>query len=147
MSLTEALQLQTISCTGCGDNFEIEVEAEPYTNDDEAPLCTDCYLDANYDDCALCGESAPKEELESQLGEIIVIFERVPTLGANDLIPGYYRVLGWPFFAQGLIGSGYFYANRLKRIRRLDARGKAQAKNADCPSGPMCRVCQKRVRQ
>lgn len=143
MPYTEALQLRTLSCTDCGHGFQLEVDAEPDTNHDGEPICTDCYLDANFDDCALCGESVQKEELESKPGELIVIFERVPALGDDDLLPGYYRVLGWPFFSQGLIGSGYFHATRLTRVARLDTRGKAQAKNADCPSGPMCRECQR----
>lgn len=147
MSFTEALQLQTIACTDCGHDFQIEVGTESDTNQDGEPICTDCYLDATYDDCALCGESVPKEELASKLGELIVIFERVPALYVEDLPPGYYRVLGWPFYSPGLLGSSIFYDDKLKRVARLDARGKAQAKNADCPSGPICQPCQKKVRQ
>jgi hypothetical protein len=83
--------------------------------------------------------------LDTKPGAFIGIWRDAHASG-GEIKAGYYRVLRWPFFADGMI-EGYFIADALERVGNLDTIGLRRTEDAPFDSGPMCSDCQQAVRQ
>lgn len=130
-------------CTWCGEALDSEERESPERDDSGDVMCDDCYDEEYRGYCDRCGEKHDKSELAANPGDLIAIWRTAPGL-SGDLMPGYYRVNGWPFFADGMI-EGYFYNDRLERVTDLDEQGKRGADDAYTLSGPLCSCCHAEV--
>lgn len=131
-------------CTNCGDPLDDDEIASPYHDDDGSVMCETCYEDKFEDWCSLCDELVEKTQLTAEPGHLVVVFDEAPVRCGDDLKAGYYRVLRWPFFADGMI-EGHFIDGALQHVADLDEQGNRAAKNAMDMSGPMCESCRTRV--
>lgn len=130
-------------CTWCGEELDSEERENPERDDRGELMCDECYDEEYMGYCDRCGEKRAKSELEANPGDLIAIWLTAPGARGN-LAPGYYRVNGWPFFADGMI-EGYFYNDRLDRVADLDEQGKRVAEDAYSLSGPLCSCCRTKV--
>lgn len=90
-------------CTLAGEELE-----SPMRIDGEV-VCDKCYddwRDYNSTTCPLCCESY----LEDDLSDCFILVD------SEYGEPGLYRVLAWPFYRQGLIGSATIYPDAVTRI-------------------------------
>lgn len=140
-SITET---QKTECTSCGVSLSDEELENPRRDSGGDVICDSCYSDEFEDWCSLCDEVVDKDELEASPGHIVAVYSDAPVRGGDDLKAGYYRVLSWPFFADGMV-EGYFIGGTLERLADLDDKGKRAAKDQSCLSGPMCKRCRDRV--
>lgn len=118
----------------CDDDREY-----PRTDEDGDVICSSCYRDKYEGVGDRCGEIVEKTELAMKPGELFAFFEPVGDLGR-----GYYRVLGWPIYMDGMIG-GYVVERNVRFIGSLDAAGARAAKDAWTPGGCLCHDCQVKV--
>jgi hypothetical protein len=132
----------TPTCTRCGDELPEEEASDPDTDEDGDVICSDCWRERFMDLCVRCDETVMKTELEAKPGELIAIWMDV---GDDDLLPGYYRVKEWPFYADGMI-EGFFFQGALEQVAALDARGREVVKEGPwCASAPLCEDCRTRI--
>lgn len=129
-------------CTRCGNDLDHEERANP-SKDGTEVICDDCWSELFEERCTRCCELVDKREVSAKPGHLLGIWRDAPAL-SGELKAGYYRVLGWPFFADGMI-EGHFYADRLKRVGDLDTHGANAADREQCLSGPMCSSCRRKV--
>lgn len=132
-------------CTDCSNELDAEETLNPHKSSDGAVICDRCQRDKYEAHCPRCEERVEKTELDAKPGTLIGIWRDAPALG-GEIKAGYYRVLKWPIFADGMI-EGYFFADALGRVGDLDALGLRRAEDALYDSGPMCSDCQHAVRQ
>jgi hypothetical protein len=138
-------QKRRSNCSECSTELELEETLGPHRSPDGAVICDSCHRDKYQDDCARCGERVEKAALDTRPGSLIGIWRDAPALG-GEIKAGYYRVLRWPFFADGMI-EGYFFADALGSVGNLDAIGLRRAEDAFFDGGPMCSDCQQAVLQ
>lgn len=133
------------NCTECSSELDAEETLSPHRSPEGAVICNSCHREKYQDDCARCSERVEKADLDTKPGALIGIWRAAPALG-GEIKAGYYRVLRWPFLADGMI-EGYFFADALDRVGNLDAIGLRRAEDAPFDGGPMCSDCQQAVRQ
>ena len=127
-------------CTCCGRDLDKEERRLPRKDECGAVICHSCYSRDYEENCSRCGEFVEKTELSSKPGRLIGVWRDAPALG-GDVKAGYYRVLRWPIYADGMI-EGYFYADALKQVGQLDVTGLQLADEEMHMAGPMCNECQ-----
>lgn len=135
--------MSTKACVQCETTLTPDELEYPLTDDEGNPLCDSCWREKYEGECQRCGENVAKDELTATPGECIAVWEEAPGLG-EDLSPGYYRVIDWPIFADGII-EGYFYNSNLFRITDLDEAGLSAANEAGSAAGPLCYKCQAQI--
>lgn len=128
-------------CALCGDEFDEEELDNPYRDEDDDPICDSCYREKYESACDRCDEIVEKKELEMKPGELLAFWEEV-----EGLKPGYYKVLRWPIYADGMI-CGYIYHDALEFFAPLDEKGTAAAKDAWTPGGCLCERCRTEILQ
>jgi hypothetical protein len=133
------------NCTECDGELDSEESINPRKNIGGAAICDDCYGEQYQDECSRCCERADKTDLDTRLGALIGVWRDAPALG-GEIKAGYYRVLKWSFFADGMI-EAYFFPHALKRVSDLDEIGLRRAEDAGFFAGPMCGECQGAVTQ
>lgn len=104
-------------------------------------MCDECYGQHYEDNCSRCGEIFEKKELSPKPGRIIGVWRDAPAL-LGHIDAGYYRVLSWPIYADGMI-EGYFFSRALSRVGPLDVSGLRAAEREQAMAGPMCKCCQR----
>jgi len=129
------------SCASCGDKLDAEERGNPYRDEGGDPICDRCHCDKYEGQCDRCGEIVEKKELDMHPGEILAFWEEV-----DGLEPGYYRVLRWPIYMDGMI-EGYVLKDNLEYFAPLDEKGQHAADNAWTPGGRMCRACREEISQ
>ena len=126
----------TCCCAWCYRELDEEERASPLTNDElDEVICDACYRDEYEDECDRCGEIVAKTELAMNPGELIAFWDEV-----DGLKPGYYKVLRWPIYADGMI-EGYVMTENLEYAEPLDKEGERAAANAYYPGGRLCCKC------
>lgn len=95
--------------------------------------------DEKYGDCDRCLETVLETELKMRPGELLAFWEET-----DGLKPGYYRVLRWPIYMDGMI-EGYVITDNLEFVAPLDAIGLEAAEDAVYPGGRLCRACQEAI--
>jgi hypothetical protein len=128
-------------CTYCGNQLDAEERRSPRLDEEKSVMCDGCYRDHYEDNCTRCGEIFDKTELSPKPGKLIGVWRDAPALGRGDLKAGYYRVLKWPIYADGMI-EGYFFSDAIQRVGPLDAAGLHSAEEEQAMAGPMCSECQ-----
>lgn len=128
-------------CALCGDELDHEEKEYPRKDEDGDPVCDRCYTEKYEGVCDRCGEIVEKKELAMNPGELTAFWEEV-----DGLKPGYYRVLKWPIYMDGMI-EGYVLTDNLKFVAKLDAKGKRAAKDAWTPGGRMCCACRDEIQK
>ena len=104
------------SCTECSSELDAEETLSPQRSADGAVICDSCHRDKYQDDCARCGERVEKADLDTKPGAFIGIWRDAHASG-GEIKAGYYRVLRWPFFADGMIDE--YLNDRLARDARV----------------------------
>ena len=133
-------------CTYCGNELDHEERRWPCRDEAKAVMCDRCYQEHYQGECSRCGDLFEKTELSPKPGRLIGIWRDAPACGQDDLPAGYYRVLSWPMYADGMI-EGYFFGRALSRIGPLDALGQIRAEEESYISGPLCHRCQWEARR
>lgn len=103
-------------------------------------ICDSCYWDEYGEHCTRCNELFEKSEISPKPGKVIGVWRDAPGLG-RDIRAGYYRVVRWPIYADGMI-EGYFFPDALARVGELDVAGLRAAEEEQAMAGPMCDKCQ-----
>lgn len=134
-----------MKCASCGVLLDGEEQEHPERDGDGNPICDECYREEFMDVCERCQDWTNKTDLDSQPGTLIVVFSAAPARGGDgDLQPGYYRVVSWPFFANGMF-EGHFYAAALRRVAELDERGLKAALLCASMGAPLCGACRVQI--
>jgi hypothetical protein len=81
-----------------------------------------------------------ESEISTKPGKVIGVWRDAPGLG-RDIRAGYYRVVHWPIYADGMI-EGYFFPDALSFVGELDVAGLRAAEEEQAMAGPMCDGCQ-----
>jgi hypothetical protein len=131
------------SCSLCGEALTAEEREYPKYDRDGGVLCETCWDEEFRGTCYRCGERVERADLPSAPGFIIAVWRSAPALGGR-LRRGYYRVLEWPFFADGMI-EGFFYSTALERLAPLDVAGRRAGSEAASCAGPLCPTCRDKV--
>jgi len=140
---TDLKQLVMPTCCRCGENLNDEERDSPQLDDDGDTICDSCYDDHYCSECGRCGDVVDKSDLDTKPGALIAVWRKTDA-SPVDLQSGYYRVLSWPFYADGMI-TGYMYSNALEYFAPLDAIGSTAAKGAMFNATPMCSACRIKV--
>lgn len=128
-------------CSWCSEKLNDEERSYPvYEPGTDNVMCDRCYDEHFRASCGLCEERFDKSDCNAKPGNLIVMWRPAPALAQDDLEPGYYRVLRWPMFADGMI-EAYFYADHLHRVADLTERDRGRANDAWSLSEPMCAGC------
>lgn len=127
-------------CSRCDGELNQEEMDDPIEGDD-GNICWECEKELNWDTCSLCEETVRNEDLESSVGELIVLFEEC----GEEFPAGYYRVMRHPFYCQGLIGGGFFFGGAIERVADLDDNAKRAASDSWYPSAALCKECRERI--
>lgn len=128
-------------CTWCERELDSEERQSPEKSDADEVICDSCYGQEYRDYCTRCEEKFEKTELSPVPGKLIGVWRDAPGLG-RDIRAGYYRVVRWPIYADGMI-EGFFFADALQRVGPLDKAGQHSAEEAQSMAGPMCEECQR----
>lgn len=132
------------NCTYCSEALNREERRSPRKDEAGDVMCDQCFSRHYESDCSRCCELFETTELDTRPGNLIGVWVSVPACGQDDLASGYYRVLSWPIFADGMI-DGYFFGRALQFACHLDAKGLRRAKDEQFMSGPMCPQCRSDV--
>jgi hypothetical protein len=130
---------ETVICSLCSDELREEQRDSPFKSDDGDPVCDRCYHEKFEGVCDRCRDVVEKKELAMRPGEILALWEET-----DGLKTGYYRVLRWPIYMDGMI-DGYIVTDNLQRLKPLDEAGIAAADDAYTPGGRLCAACQKEI--
>jgi hypothetical protein len=133
--------LAVICCASCDAEFDDEERESPRRDSNGDALCDACYREEYEGTCDRCDEIVEKTELAMKPGELLAFWEEV-----DGLKPGYYKVIRWPLYADGMI-NGYVYTENLQFFAALDAKGVAAAKDAWTPGGCLCAACRSEILQ
>lgn len=134
-------------CSYCDTELDRYERRNPRRDEARAVMCDDCFSQHYEDNCTRCCELFEKKtELASKPGHLIGVWREVPALTTGALPPGYYRVLKWPIFADGMI-EGYFFGDAVTFACGLDAQGERRAEEEQYMSGPICRCCSAAVEE
>ncbi len=133
------------NCAECDGELDSEESINPHEEVNGAAICDDCYSEQYQDDCSRCCERVDKTDLDMKPGALIGVWRDAPALG-GEIKAGYYRVLNWPIYADGMI-EAYFFPRAIKRVGNLDGIGLHRAEDAGFFAGPMCGECQGAVTQ
>jgi hypothetical protein len=128
-----------LTCSWCDEQLDAAQSANPERSTDGEVVCDDCYYEVYYVECQRCMNTVDKVEMEARPGELLVILHKSSGI-RGDLEPGYYRVKGWPFFADGII-EAYFYDDHLERVADLDEQATRAAEHSYSCSIPICAEC------
>lgn len=128
-------------CAWCAREFDQEERRSPQKSTAAEAICDSCYRDEYSDNCTRCEEMFDKTELSPAPGKLIGVWRDAPAL-CGEIKAGYYRVLRWPIYADGMI-EGYFFPNALQRVGPLDEAGLHSAEEEQAMAGPMCEGCQR----
>lgn len=96
-------------CFECED--ELIALSEPHNDENNEPLCENCYADALVE-CCICDESVPKWEV-GRIGDLLAVTEQT-----GKILPGVYRILQHPYHWSSYL-SGGLYADALTRLGDL----------------------------
>lgn len=132
------------NCTWCARELDPEERQSPEKSEAGEVICDSCYDQEYRDYCTRCEEKFDKTELSPKPGRLIGVWRDAPALGRGDILAGYYRVLRWPIFADGMI-EGYFFRDALQRVGPLDMAGLRSAEEEQSMAGPMCEECQQKA--
>jgi hypothetical protein len=124
-------------CSLCEDELSDYELQSPESDEDGNLLCDICYKENYQTDCYRCEESFLESESSNE-GCLIVIRDCV-----GDFLPGYYRILGLPFFWSEVVGGGGFFESKLEFVSVLDR----EYSDDFCISGPVCLECQKQIEE
>ena len=138
--------IRTILCSICTGKIKLADEDEPYVDEEGKPICFDCFIDEYQGECGRCCNYVDNEEIESKPGELVVFFVEVPSY-RREMLPGYYRVLKWPFYSQNIIGSGWIENGAVVKVADLDDEGKGNEEIIGTPCAPMCYSCRKVIEE
>lgn len=130
---------EEIKCTWCDEVLDDEARESPYHDDSGDVICDRCHTKHFEGVCDLCGDVVNKDELKMRPGEILAFFEET-----DGLQPGYYRVIRWPIYADGMT-EGYVMTENIQFVAPLDDAGKRAAEEAWTPGGSLCEDCRKSV--
>lgn len=130
---------EELTCGWCSTVLNKEQRENPYRDDSGDVICDTCYTRNFEGICDRCEEIVPKKELKMRPGELLAFWEEV-----DGLQPGYYRVLRWPIYADGMI-EGFVYTENLQFVCALDAQGLNAAEDAYTPGGSLCEECRKAI--
>lgn len=126
---------EELKCTWCDDPLGEEARESPYLDDSGDVICDRCHTQHFEGCCDRCSEIVEKKELAMNPGELLAFWEEV-----DGLQPGYYRVLRWPIWADGMI-EGFVYTENLQFVCPLDEAGIHAAEDAWTPGGSLCEEC------
>lgn len=126
---------EQFTCTWCGNDLPEEQRESPYLDESGDEICDRCHTQHFEGCCDRCSEVVEKKELAMRPGELLAFWEEV-----DGLKPGYYRVLRWPIYADGMI-EGFVYTENLQFVRDLDQAGLNAAEDAWTPGGSLCAEC------
>ncbi len=126
------------TCTECEEELDDEQAENPLKEGDDI-YCDRCHREAFEDVCDRCQEWVPKPELTMKPGELMLFFQEV-----EGLQPGFYRVIRWPLYADGMI-TGYVFKENIAYAGPLDAECIGAAKEAYTPGGCLCKECRDAV--
>lgn len=129
-------------CAWCERELDREERRSPERSEAGEVICDSCYSQEYRDYCTRCQEQFEKTELSPKPGRLIGIWRDAPAGFGGDLKAGYYRVLRWPLYADGMI-EAHFYHHAVQRVGQLDTAGLHSAEEELCMAGPMCNDCQK----
>lgn len=122
-------------CGLCGEHLQADEADAPYHDEDGDIVCDACYHEHYEDECDRCGELAPKIELTMNPGELIALWSEV-----DDLAPGYYRVLSWPIYMDGMV-TGFILPSSLEYVKPLER----DMQHKHPPGGRLCKACRAEV--
>lgn len=125
-------------CSYCSEELKGEDLTNPMMYDGE-PYCERCYGQECEGQCDRCGNFVVKDEVAMRPGELLAFWEET-----NGLKPGYYRVLRWPIYMDGMI-TGFVLTDNLQFVLPLDDKGKLAAKDAWTPGGSLCLECRTEI--
>lgn len=131
--------MKSPKCTWCGNKLDEEQSANPRLDESKEVICDECYREHYEGECDRCGEIVEETELQMKPGELLALWQE-----ADGLQPGYYRVLSWPIYADGMI-EGHIYTDALALFTPLDDRGKVAAEGCRTLGGRLCAACQKQI--
>lgn len=125
---------ETQNCVECGEPLTPEEIADPFCPDGgDAAVCFSCEVDNYWEECSICCESNRAECLE----KAIAVFEPDDAFRDEGKPAGFYRILGKPYYMQGLVGSGWLLEDRIQFASPLP-----EKKDGDgYPCGVVCDDC------
>lgn len=104
-----------IECAHCCCELDEERAENPRLNEDDDPICDDCYSEHYEEVCAICEDSFDKP-CSPESGHYL-------TISDEDGIPKYpagiWKVLKWPFYISDCIGGGHVYDECIQWIAPL----------------------------
>jgi len=131
-------------CDFCGNYLSDEERTHPITpSGARGPVCESCYREEYRDICVRCQEWTDNDDLSTNPGQLVGVWSNAPGI-PHSLQPGYYRVKGWPFHVDYMLG-GHFYSDKLERVADLDTQGQDGAKEAFSCGSPLCGDCRQQV--
>jgi hypothetical protein len=131
------------NCTWCASELDQEERRSPEKSEAGEVICDGCYSEEYRDYCTRCAEKFEKTELSPKPGKLIGVWRDAPALG-GEIKAGYYRVVRWPLYADGMI-EGYFFRDAIQRVGPLDEAGLHSAEEEQSMAGPMCEECQQKA--
>lgn len=117
----------------------MEQRESPMKDPDGDITCDECYREKFEGECDRCGETVDETELAMNPGELLALWEEV-----DDLAPGYYRVLRWPIYMNGMI-TGHILKENLEYTYPLDKKGEEAAAHSWTPGGRLCKRCRDEI--
>lgn len=130
-------------CFYCEMPLAGEELEDPRRDPGDNVVCDACYSRLFTSICGRCKNCVDARELESQVGELIAVWQAAPAWN-TDLKPGYYRVLSRPFY-DDFYTAAYFRPDSVQFIADLDDAGVRAAQNLTEYSGPLCEACRTEI--
>lgn len=124
-----------LECSHCMEKLEGEDADSPFRDKNGDLYCEGCFFEEVMGDCDRCGACVDLDELAMNPGELLAFWAKT-----DGLEPGYYRVLRWPIYMDGMI-TGYVVTDNLQRFGPLDEKGLSAAKFVNTPGGRLCCAC------
>lgn len=125
--------LTETACTCCGSDLDRDELESPNLDGDGDPICDQCYHDKYEFTCCCCEEYGDVKDQHKML----VVFEKI-----GGVQPGIYGIVEFPYYTQGLIGSGWLHLSSLKRIGDVNP----DMDGNGYPCGHLCAECQAKVK-
>lgn len=135
--------MDPLTCTRCEETLDSEQSENPERDENGDVLCDSCYRDLYRDECGVCCRIVENDELESRPGELVVILREAPGL-SGPVESGYYRVVKWPMFMDGMI-EACFINDALERVADIDGEATKIAERTPMDGIPMCADCRSRI--
>lgn len=148
---------KAVACSFCGEELDnYQAESPMLDPNDKLPVCDECYHEKFEFTCCGCQEYG---DVAEQHKFLVVFEEGIDTCGPT-LAPGLYRIVEFPYWANGMI-EGHLYSSSLKLLRPLPIRwfayrsitGKrifrtlTKNKNPlEYPCGHLCLECQQALK-